>query len=39
MEMIINQIGETIIGRIEKAKLTPIENEIRKYILNELNIL
>jgi len=32
---LISSIGETVRGRIEEAKLTPLEHKIRKYILKE----
>lgn len=33
MKRLMNQIGEAVKGRIERANLDPVENEIRKYIL------
>jgi hypothetical protein len=35
MKRLMNYIGETVKGRIAEAQLTPLENEIRKYILRE----
>lgn len=33
MKRLMNQIGETVRGHIERAKLNPVENEIRKCVL------
>lgn len=35
MKRFMDRIGESVKGRIAKARLTPMEEEIRKYILKE----
>lgn len=35
MERLMGKIGETVKSHIEEAKLSPLENEIRKHILRE----
>ncbi|MFQ5924886.1 MAG: organomercurial lyase [Dehalococcoidia bacterium] len=35
MKRLMDRIGETVKGRIAEAKLSPVEDEIRKYILRE----
>ena len=35
MKRLMDRIGETVKGRIAEAKLSPLEDEIRKYILRE----
>lgn len=35
MKKLMDRIGETVKGHIEEAKLSPLEDEIRKYMLRE----
>jgi hypothetical protein len=35
MKSLMDQIGETVKGRVAEARLSPSENETRKYILKE----
>lgn len=38
MKRLMDRIGETVKGHIEKAKLSPLEDEIRKYMLREFAV-
>jgi Alkylmercury lyase len=35
MKSLMDQIGDTVKGRIAEAQLSPLENEVRKYILRD----